>query len=196
MEGFADRELQELYDSFEEVEVPEIPERSISALEVSREYPDLSARTESDDERRDTWNSVTQISFVEAYDQVFKLLRSREDAPNFAEKLSRLEDRIYTAIHDAFLMRETRTSVTDPPKEKLRDVVKETPPVGSAFTRQGGYVTPGRAHIPRELRMKVWASRAEFAAKDPTVNPSARVDPLEFDYIGGQIKFAPSSSKN
>ena len=80
-------------------------------------------------------------------------------------------------------MRDQLDTIIGREGREYSDIVREYPPIGSKFTKNGGYVTPENGFISRELRMKVWAIRQEYQRLDPRKNPTSLKDPTKFDYL-------------
>ena len=94
------------------------------------------------------------------------------------------------------MIRDTFTQTAICKKTNYRDIVREVPPKGSQFTTRGGYITPDGAHIPQKLRMRVWELRSKYSRRDPSKHPAQKVDLEDFEYVGKNLSFFPSSSKN
>lgn len=44
--------------------------------------------------------------------------------------------------------------------------------------------------------MRVWELRSDYSRRDPTRYPAKKVDPEDFKYVGENLSFSLSSSKN
>ena len=139
------------------------------------------------EEDNDEWLSTHEERWIRTYTEILNALGKKEE---YAERVGEIKDQILYTIRDAFTQRQNREETN------YRDIVRETPLKGSQFTTRGGYVTPDGAHIPRELRTRVWELRNEYSKRDLNKHPAQKVDPEDFEYVGKNLSFSPSSSKN
>ena len=110
-------------------------------------------------------------SFKKVYEECYEIFKGQVAQPSspFVKRVQWMRDQL-----DMIIGREGR---------EYSDIVREYPPIGSKFTKNGGYVTPENGFISRAMRMKVWAIRQEYHRLDPRKNPNSLVDPMKFDYL-------------
>lgn len=183
-------EMLKTLDEWENFKVLKTSTWSNSA-EVALPTFTIKNSTESLLEWQEVWNFINLVSFIKVYDEIFHLFHIHPETENFKEDLNQIEERLYQIIHDAFMMWETRTEVNKPSRKILKNVMLEKSSKKSAFTQQGKYVTSDKVHILRSLQMKVWDLWAEYTQLAWTT-----VNSEKFNYIGGEIQFTFSSSKN
>lgn len=153
-------------------------------------------KPESEKDRNNTWNSITQLSFEKAYSQILLLIRKTLDMSEYWEKLNAIENFIQMIINNACAIRRARQKNVVSSKILLMNVVMKQSLKRAAFTKQEKYVTVYRAHILRELCQKVWAIWMKYQWQDPYCYSDWWVNSNDFEYISVKLHFISSKSKN
>ena len=118
-----------------------------------------------------TTEAQAAASFKKVYEECYGIFKEQVAQPGspFVKRVQWMRDQL-----DMIVGQEGR---------EYSNIVREYPPIGSRFTKNGGYVTPKNSFISWAMWMKVWAIQQEYHRLDPRKNPTSLVDPMKFDYL-------------
>ena len=80
-------------------------------------------------------------------------------------------------------MRDQLDTIVGQEGHKYSNIMCEYLPIGSKFTKNGGYVTPKNGFISQAMWMKVWAIQQEYHCLNSRKNLNSLVDPTKFNYL-------------